>query len=92
MIIKPQFISSMTSIVFPKMTLPDERAAKHDSYMRYTSCNSEIAFKAIQHNLHEISRLWAQNLRVLSTVQSCHNSLVRLDTLWDICPPVLLGR
>ncbi len=36
-----------------------------------------------------INRLWAQNLRVLSTAQSCHNSLVRLDTLWDICPLVL---
>ncbi len=35
------------------------------------------------------NRLWAQNLRVLSTVQSCHNSLALLDTLWDICPPVL---
>ncbi len=34
-------------------------------------------------------RLWAQNLRVLSTVQSCHSSLVCLDTLWDICPLVL---
>ena len=28
------------------------------------------------------NRLWAQNLRVLSTVQPCHNSLVRLDTLY----------
>ncbi len=35
------------------------------------------------------NRLWAQNLRVLSSVQSCHNSLVCLDTLWDICLLVL---
>ncbi len=34
-------------------------------------------------------RLWEQHLRVLSTVQSCHNSLVHLDTLLDICPLIL---
>ena len=31
------------------------------------------------------NRLWAQNLIGYCTVQSCHNSLVRLDTLLDIC-------
>ncbi len=30
------------------------------------------------------NRLWAQNLMGYCTVQSCHNSLVPLDTLSDI--------
>ena len=47
------------------------------------------AQKTVHYILFDISRLWVQNLRVLSTVQSCHNSLVCLGTLWDICPLVL---
>ena len=34
-------------------------------------------------------RLWVQNLIGYCTVQSCHNSLVRLHTLLDICSLVL---
>ena len=35
--------------------------------------------------------IWVQNLRVPSTLQSCHNSLVRLDTLWYICLLIALS-
>ena len=60
----------------------------HTYVINYRTCKGTIYNNLFRHITDDI-RLWAKNLRVLSNVQSFHNSLVRLDTLWDTCPLVL---
>ncbi len=38
----------------------------------------------------KFNRLWAQKILGYCTVQSCHNSSVYLDTLWDNCVLLVL--
>ncbi len=41
---------------------------------------------AIAFSERKVIRLWAQNLRVLSTVHSPSAMDISVYTLWDICP------